>query len=115
MKSRCKEVLLHRDSPLGETVLECYASGSRNVFALGFVPVKSENTVVLLVRQQLTPLCRAASCQIHVHPTQICTRAVASAVLPALQTTTFAHSRSYVLCAAEWRGIVALMALLALM
>ena len=50
MKSRYKEVSLHRDSPLGETVLECYASGSRNVFALGFVPVKSENTVVLLVR-----------------------------------------------------------------
>ena len=49
VKSRCKEVSLHRDSPLGETVLECYASGSRNVFALGFVPVKSENTVVLLV------------------------------------------------------------------
>ena len=50
MKSRCKDVSLHRDSPLGETVLECYASGSRNVFGLGFVPVKSENTVVLLVR-----------------------------------------------------------------
>ena len=52
VKSRCKEVSLHRDSPLGETVLECYASGSRNVFALGFVPVRSENTVVLLVRPQ---------------------------------------------------------------
>ncbi len=26
-------------------MLECYASGNRNVFALGFVPVKSENTV----------------------------------------------------------------------
>lgn len=35
---------LHRDSPLGETVLECYNSGSRNVFALGFVPLKDENT-----------------------------------------------------------------------
>ena len=39
--TRCS---LHRDSPLGETVLECYASGSRNVFALGFVPLKDENT-----------------------------------------------------------------------
>ena len=31
-------------------MLECYASGTRNVFVLGFVPVKSENTVVLLAR-----------------------------------------------------------------
>ena len=30
--------------------MECYNSGSRNVFALGFVPVKTENTVVLLQR-----------------------------------------------------------------
>jgi hypothetical protein len=46
VKSKNKEVQLHKDSPLGDTVLECYASGSRNVFVLGFVPVKSENTVV---------------------------------------------------------------------
>lgn len=50
VKSKTKELQLHRDSPLGDTVLECYASGSRNVFVLGFVPVKSENTVVLLAR-----------------------------------------------------------------
>jgi regulator of nonsense transcripts 1 len=43
-------VQLHKDSPLGDTVLECYASGTRNVFVLGFVPVRSENTVVLLAR-----------------------------------------------------------------
>ncbi|KAG1668439.1 hypothetical protein FOA52_015969 [Chlamydomonas sp. UWO 241] len=43
-------VQLHKDSPLGDAVLECYASGSRNIFVLGFVPVKSENTVVLLAR-----------------------------------------------------------------
>lgn len=42
--------MLHKDSPLGDTVLECYSCGSRNVFVLGFVPVKSENTVVLLCR-----------------------------------------------------------------
>ncbi len=41
---------LHRDSPLGDTLLECYSCGSRNTFALGFVPVKSENSVVLLCR-----------------------------------------------------------------
>ena len=53
---------LHRDSPLGETVLECYASGSRNVFALGFVPVRSENTVVLLVRSAGSSRVAAEGC-----------------------------------------------------
>lgn len=66
VKSKHKEVQLHKDSPLSDTVLECYAtgpspisaalcgnmiSGTRNVFALGFVPVKSESTVVLLSRE----------------------------------------------------------------
>lgn len=50
VKSKNKEVQLHKDSPLGDTTLECYSSGTRNVFVLGFVPVKSENTVVLLAR-----------------------------------------------------------------
>lgn len=50
VKAKLKEVQLHKDSPLGDTVLECYNSSSRNVFALGFVPVKAENTVVLLSR-----------------------------------------------------------------
>lgn len=50
VRAKCKEVSLHRDSPLGETVLECYATGSRNVFALGFVPLAGEHTVVLLAR-----------------------------------------------------------------
>lgn len=50
VKAKVKEVSLHKDSPLGETVLECYNSGSRNVFGLGFVPLKDENTVVLLAR-----------------------------------------------------------------
>jgi hypothetical protein len=34
-----RECQLHRDSPLGDALLECYACGSRNAFALGFVPV----------------------------------------------------------------------------
>lgn len=50
VRGRYKEVRLHKDSPLGSSLMECYHSGSRNVFALGFVPVKSENTVVLLTR-----------------------------------------------------------------
>lgn len=50
VKAKLKEVQLHKDSPLGETIMECYNSGSRNVFALGFVPLKTDNTVVLLQR-----------------------------------------------------------------
>lgn len=44
VKSKSREVALHKLSPLGETVLECYATGSRNVFSLGYVPLKDENT-----------------------------------------------------------------------
>ncbi len=51
VKANRKEVVLHKSSPLGDSVLECYATGARNVFALGYVPcVGDENTVVLLSR-----------------------------------------------------------------
>ena len=50
VKGKFREVSLHKNSPLGETVLECFATGSRNVFALGYVPLRDENTVVLLCR-----------------------------------------------------------------
>jgi regulator of nonsense transcripts 1 len=50
VKANRKEVLLHKQSPLGDTILECYATGSRNVFSLGYVPCTDENTVVLLSR-----------------------------------------------------------------
>ena len=40
MKGRKRECQLHAHSPLGETMLECYSCGSKNVFALGFVPLK---------------------------------------------------------------------------
>ncbi len=42
---------MHKDGPLGETVLECYSCGVKNVFVLGFIPAKSESVVVLLCRQ----------------------------------------------------------------
>lgn len=51
IKSRHKEVSLHVDSPLGDTTLECYNCGSRNIFLLGFIPAKSDSVVVLLCRQ----------------------------------------------------------------
>lgn len=41
---------LHPDSPLGETVLECYNCTTRNVFIIGFVPAKAKSVVVLLCR-----------------------------------------------------------------
>lgn len=50
VRSKHKEVSLHIDSPLGETILECYNCGCRNVFLLGFIPAKSDSVVVLLCR-----------------------------------------------------------------
>jgi regulator of nonsense transcripts 1 len=44
-------VTLHKDGPLGETILECYSWGVRNVFVLGFIPAKADSVVVLLCRQ----------------------------------------------------------------
>lgn len=51
MRAKHKEVTLHKDGPLGETVLECYSCGVRNVFVLGFIPAKADSVVVLLCRQ----------------------------------------------------------------
>ena len=51
IRAKCKEVSLHQDSPLGETTLECYNCGCRNVFLLGFIPAKADSVVVLLCRQ----------------------------------------------------------------
>lgn len=50
VRAKHKEVQLHADSPLGETILECYSCGNRNVFLLGFIPAQSESVVVLLCR-----------------------------------------------------------------
>eukprot|EP00954_Amorphochlora_amoebiformis_P026753 1381210-Amorphochlora_amoeboformis.AAC.2 len=48
VRAKHKDVSLHKDSPLGDTILECYNCGCRNVFLLGFIPAKSESIVVLL-------------------------------------------------------------------
>ena len=63
VRSRCKEVMLHRDSLLGDQmVLECYLTGQRNVFVLGFVPCKDEEAVVILARDvAANPASSAAS------------------------------------------------------
>lgn len=50
VRARCHEVTLHKEGPLGETVLECYNCGCKNVFKLGFVPAKADSVVMLLCR-----------------------------------------------------------------
>lgn len=56
VRSRSKQVSLHPDSPLGETLLECYNCGCRNVFLLGFISAKSDSVVVLLCRDPCASL-----------------------------------------------------------
>lgn len=51
VRARHKEVQLHPESSLGDTTLECYNCGYRNVFLLGFIPAKEDTVVVLLCRQ----------------------------------------------------------------
>lgn len=51
VRSKNKTVCLHPDSPLGETLIECYNCGSRNVFLMGFIPAKNDSVVVLLCRE----------------------------------------------------------------
>ena len=50
VRARHKEVQLHPESNLGDTILECYNCGTKNVFLLGFIPAKSDTVVVLLCR-----------------------------------------------------------------
>ena len=50
VRSRSHQVQLHPESPLGDTVLECYNCTSKNAFVLGFVPASSSSVVVLLCR-----------------------------------------------------------------
>ena len=51
VKSRSNQVQLHPESPLGDSVLECYNCATKNVFVLGFVPASSgsANSVVVLL------------------------------------------------------------------
>ncbi|KAM3441398.1 hypothetical protein MY4824_001522 [Beauveria thailandica] len=51
VRARHKEVQLHPESALGDTILECYSCGTKNSFLLGFIPAKSDSVVVLLCRQ----------------------------------------------------------------
>ena len=42
---------MHADGPLGDSALECYKCGSRNVFLLGFIASKTDSVVILLCRE----------------------------------------------------------------
>lgn len=53
-RSRNRVVRLHPNSPLGDTILECYNCGEHNVFLLGFIPAQEENIVMLLCRTCLS-------------------------------------------------------------
>lgn len=48
--SKHNSISLHEDSDLGDTTLECYNCGNRNVFVLGFVSAKADSVVVILCR-----------------------------------------------------------------
>lgn len=51
-RSKHKEIALHADNNLGDTVLECYNCGARNVFILGYVPSREEDSVVVILCRQ---------------------------------------------------------------
>ena len=38
VRSKHKEIALHSESPAGDSTIECYSCGSKNVFTLGYVP-----------------------------------------------------------------------------
>ena len=52
MKAKHKEISLNPDGPHGETNLECYVCGNKNIFLLGFVPIQSseESQVIIICR-----------------------------------------------------------------
>ena len=42
--------MLHPESPLGDTVPECFTCGSKNPFMLGFLPAQDSAVIMLLCR-----------------------------------------------------------------
>uniref|UniRef100_A0AC35TGV9 Regulator of nonsense transcripts 1 n=1 Tax=Rhabditophanes sp. KR3021 TaxID=114890 RepID=A0AC35TGV9_9BILA len=50
IRAQHKEIILHKDSALGDSELECYQCGVKNLFLLGFVPSKNDNVIVVLCR-----------------------------------------------------------------
>jgi regulator of nonsense transcripts 1 len=51
VKANHKEVVVHPESELKESPLECYLCGSKNLFLLGFISAKTEWCIILLCRE----------------------------------------------------------------
>ena len=49
VRSKCKEVATHPESPLAGATLECFDCGGRNVFLLGFIPSQTQTGVMILL------------------------------------------------------------------
>ncbi|KAH9251065.1 hypothetical protein BASA81_011125 [Batrachochytrium salamandrivorans] len=52
VRAHNREICLHPDSVLGETIVECFNCASRNAFNMGFLP-KGDGVVILLCRNCL--------------------------------------------------------------
>ena len=61
IRSKHKEVVLHPEGLLGDTTLECFVCGNKNVFVLGFVPSCTESVVILLCRDPCLGTSQAGS------------------------------------------------------
>ena len=61
MKAKHKEIALHPEGSHGDTALECYVCGNKNIFLLGFVPIQSaeESQVIIICR---LPCLNSKSC-----------------------------------------------------
>lgn len=61
MKAKHKEISLHPESSHGDTTLECYVCGNKNIFILGFVPIQSteESQIIIICR---LPCLNSKSC-----------------------------------------------------
>jgi len=51
VKANHKEVIVHPESELKDSPLECYLCGSKNMFLLGFISAKTEFCIILLCRE----------------------------------------------------------------
>jgi regulator of nonsense transcripts 1 len=52
VKAKHKEISLHPEGSHGDTHLECYVCGNKNIFLLGFVPIQAqeESQVIIICR-----------------------------------------------------------------
>ena len=51
VKANHKEIMVHPESPLKDSPLECYLCGSKNMFLLGFISAKTQACIILLCRE----------------------------------------------------------------